>query len=314
MKRLRDVYEQLDGMTLPLDKSLAFQLLTKVDVRSAMSFAIASGGDPNYRNIMLHMRQDTIWQFWMERDLKIVNDVLGGELPGWVTMLNSEEARKNGYNPVEAPVWKNVYLWMRLVISARQYRIIEQFTAEKFPVTSRFVFVTLNELRIGSDIFDFRIEFPRFYKAVMENDELWQRLEKRPYDTSYTAQNMAVYRKELTSSRSEPSYVMSFLMRFFFENVYISTSAASDYERIIVDISNSLFTYVGPEASYIGQYKDYLWQKPAFIHLLSSPPRLIEATRIIVASCVSCNTPDAGFQCAHCDKAFCSLQCQINTH
>lgn len=61
------------------------------------------------------MNGEFIWKQWTRRDLGLVMDWLCDALPTWLTRQPV----------VDAPAWKTVYCWYRLMMCAVQYQLIE---------------------------------------------------------------------------------------------------------------------------------------------------------------------------------------------
>jgi hypothetical protein len=101
----------------------AFSILSKAEVRDAMTWVIGAVNDPRFANIAALMREENIWQYWTRRDMP---EVLGdGTLP-WQT---SEEG---------VPSWKVVYLWFRLACSFYQRFILADYQSQPEKIHGAF--------------------------------------------------------------------------------------------------------------------------------------------------------------------------------
>jgi hypothetical protein len=258
----------------------AFALLTQVEVQDAMNFAIASGGDVRFSMIVEVMRNDKIWQFWFQRDLKIVHDTK------W----------KWPFESVETPAWKTYYLWWRLVISCFQYSVLknEQILAV-YPEDSKVRFVRLNELELKTPkgeviMLDFRREYPRYITASPAYRPNYGIMR-------YQAEDLWLYSRRLWlySRREDIDDFLTFKYPSF------DGYAKDEYIKII----RAMFDSLEPSDGKFYSRSEYL----------QAPPRLITATKLLVASpCVTCDAEPRYCETTNAGNVFCSKSCQRRFH
>ena len=279
------------------DSAFTFQLLTKVDAKDAMSFAIASGNDPSYHFVADHLRHDAIWKYWMQRDLQLVFDHYDGKLPIWIFKDETQQ-----------PQWKVYYLWARLVISTYQWLVIHKPQTQRimrtYPPGSVLKYVSLNTIELAiyhSDSFvrptlmllDFRIEFPRMFREITRPG--WGATDY------YSTEDL------------------SLLNKFMPHNVFESISTrfkANQTDGGVQEIANICVLIFGHMTeSYGSNLTQMLHVNPFHKTLITHPPRMIEFTRILVgAKCAWCTSQVPAYRCGECidNRFYCNKQCLLN--
>lgn len=271
-----------------IDRNLGFQILKKVEVRDAMKFVIGVGGDKRYRKILEMMRKELIWKYWMQRDLKIIMDVLQNELPKWITV-----------NPIETvkPQWKLCYLWYRLMVGASQWYQLERLKKkdlDMYPEGSTIEYVNLNVLKLTIPketfgkaetlLLDFRKEYTRIY-PVLENE------------------NRAIkYRAKFVT------FIDTSFSLFLKNKGYVNIERGlNDYIEVLQNLANVIDIGSHPLSPFNVPYTRIRWK------LVAQFPRTPESTTLIVASniCAQCSGPDPGFKCGNeCGAKYCDKECQ----
>ena len=268
-----------------LSFELAFELLKQTEVRDAMNFAIASGNDPRVRQIKAVMEQEDIWKYWMNRDLKIIMDLLPNQqLPKWA---NLEADRQ--YNASKKPHWKLAYLWYRISVSALQWNVINNrnMSMELYPPNSTLEFMYLNTLKLtigGSSvqreevlILDFRDEFIRIYDFLKA--QRYVNIEP----TDYTYDHL------LNVFRTQSLDIRQFLSTKYTGDVKLFNLIP--YANLIESILFSITEHG----------TDPAWTDPANIRDF---PRLIEQTKILVG-CFVCDKYIPEYKCSDCNMQLC---------
>lgn len=303
MKRIK--LDDLSGGSL-FDSDYVFEVLKNVDVRDAMRAALASGNDPRWRYVIEHMRKDSIWRYWMKRDMGIVFEHANGELPIWL-------------QPGRQPSWKVYYLWMRFIIGFVQWNILCGQKMEQilmaYPPNSSIRYVTLNtmELTVVGDQFvrsdkillDFRTEFPKILALFRNPASL------RPWQTMrYPLDNLlqtSFFKPKLSlgaPSNSDRNDIAAFLKQRYkidaTPGMFVVYTEAVDY----------LLWWL--ERDTLQRFSSRNMAGEPVQSLLNSPPRAMEYTHLLLAGqiqCNMCNSHIPEMKCKHCDTYFCDTKC-----
>ena len=296
--RFNDLIKRTGGSEM--DSAFVFNMLTQVDVRDAMSAAMASGNQTLWKHVVEHMRQEAIWRYWMERDLKIVFDYKRGDLPTWIDQRYV----------TDAPKWKVYYLWMRLIIGFLQWNLLRKkwpYFIEGYPPGSTLKYVTLNTIELsptGDDFFkskpillDFRKEFKRISPRIM--NQRYQAF----LGSDYSLSSLLVV-SDVNNSRlrlNADNDVVAFFMRYkmdIFEQGFSMYSGIFDF----------LIDWLKHDST-VGRFGTSIDQKT-----LQNPPRAIEYTRILLAGriqCDGCGSHLPEMRCKRCETYFCDDKCAI---
>ena len=276
--------EALPALPANLNATVAFELLKRVDVRDAMSFSIATGNDPQVAMISHVMQHDDIWQYWFERDLKVIMDELDGS--DWLV------AHENVL--VDSPKWKVLYLWGRLLISNMQFgffRSWEPNLVHIYPPNSVIEFNYLNTFTVIVDGDRFSNEEVLHMDFREQWDRFVMKLNPRYYLVNlYNFETLVDYIPEPTD------------YRLLADKYHMVQADAEKYTNALTALYR-----------WISGYKSTL---KCHIGALSSIPRLIEKAKILVANrmCSNCeSTSNVGYRCGDCfvePTFYCSSKCQ----
>lgn len=283
MSGRRKTLEELanDGRYTFIDRNIAWTLLSQVDAQDGMKFAASYGVDSRFHSIVEVLREDTIWEFWMKRDLSIIYNGLNGR-GSW-----------NGDFSPEAPKWKTVYLWWRLVMTAYQWSIVRKYwnaTGQRRRITR------LNEIEDtytnGTFFSDFRTEFAKSFQSYS-------------LETIY---NVGIAK----GWRAVEGEFHKYIIDQFPE---ASKLASREYDAIISGFFACLMDkrYHVNGTLLFNPREFYTASDRHVTDVFSHPPRLAEETKLLVASCIVCAQP-AHFQedvPVSPPRYFCGKECQI---
>lgn len=282
-----------EGQYAFIDRNLAWILLSKVDAQDAMTFALSTGIDRRFHSIVEVLRDNTIWEFWMKRDLAIIYDG-----------LNGNGAWDGDFSPDE-PKWKTVYLWWRLVMSAYQWNALTNFWEEVikavYPEGATAKFIRLNEIELKNPnmILDFRTEFPRWAAY-------------RTYEPVYWVDSLRVFKIAPSGYFYEGDF-----RKYLVSRINMAPIAVEKYEQILEVMFSKL-----TDGMYHQGWGDFTpdiqgpyrgMKQYSIVEVLSRPPRLVEETKLLVASCIACAQP-AHFQedvSVSPPRYFCGKECQL---
>jgi len=292
-----------EGQYAFIDRNLAWILLSKVDAQDAMTFAASTGIDRRFHSLVEVLRENAIWEFWMRRDLAIVYDG-----------LNGNGAWDGDFSP-EEPKWKTVYLWWRLVMSAYQWNVLTQFWKNGietiYPEGSTIKLTRLNEIELtnpntGNMILDFRTQFPRM--LTLFNAKTYGKPE-------YSLKKLNMFHVDSPGLSRRGDFGKYLISRF-----NTAVISVEKYEEILMNMysilndnryyskSGQLFPNIQRNYNDVKQY--------GIAELFSRPPRLVEETKLLVASCIVCGHP-ARFQediPVSPPRYFCDKECQIKIY
>lgn len=275
------------------DSDYTFKLLQLVDVRDAMSTAIAGINDIFWHHVRDHMNQDAIWRYWMQRDLQLVFDHGQGNLPKWIDRKYISKA----------PKWKVYYLWMRLIMGFLQWNLFRRkmdFIVQAYPRKSTLKYVTLNTFQLNNDqLLDFRTEFNKMGAILLHPRH------QTTFGTQYSLRSLLlVSRIDISHMRmnAEENDVVAFL-----EYRY-KMDAFKQAFHVYSDIFDVLINWLTFDSG-VARFGSALDKET-----LQNPPRAIEYTRILLGGriqCDGCGSHVPEMRCKHCETYFCDAKCAI---
>lgn len=128
----------------------AFEILTKIEVRDALSLTIAVANDARFKAFRAVMQSDDVWRFWTLRDLSVVVNAFGS-------------LQKMEFNVDDRPRWKVIYLWYRLFVSALQWNIVNRIDfGDVFQDGDWWEYAYLNKVRVNGQLVDFEPLFVQY--------------------------------------------------------------------------------------------------------------------------------------------------------
>ena len=262
-----------------IPEPIAFVILSKAEVQDALTFTSSASGDLRFRVLLEVMGKDAIWKHWFERDLGIV--FVKYNVPRLWDNIQLQEG----------PPWKVYYLWWRLIISAYQWEFLQNPTIlNAYPLGSQVRHVKLNEMELITEegavmYLDFRREFLRMATTLQAFQPQFAR------DVRYSARWLWLLR----------GYQGTRFFHVKFPNTY--GNFARDLElvyremiRMFVDTDNNVFQLNRLDAS-----GGTIFQRP---------PRIVEATSLIVSSCITCGVQAQCKEKMNHDNTFCGKTCQ----
>ncbi|MDB9801232.1 zinc finger MYND domain-containing protein [Flavobacteriaceae bacterium] len=276
-------------------------LLEKVEVRDALKFVIAVGNDPRFVHIRKEMNKERIWKYWMNRDMKIVMNLIQHKLPQWATMYeNKLQIRRMVVTVPESvkPSWKLVYLWYSLVIGGLQWSIIKQHNRklrDAYPYDgiqdTKIEYMYLNTFRVSNSIqttvSDFRTQWPQMVLTFSNRRDIGEYME-------YNIHNLF--------SHAKVNYGT-----FITERYNIKTWMEIHPSINHIDALTSLYRGLEERQKYGVDKTQYNQQE------LYDFPRIIESTKILIGNniCAACGKEDSKWQCKECKSTvYCSRVCQ----
>lgn len=285
-----------------LDRALAFQILTQVEVRDAMNWAIASGGDPRFQKILALMREEDIWKFWMMRDLRVVYDVLiDQELPPWIQFNPNE---------MDRPLWKLCYLWYRIIVGAFQSAFISYVKSYE-TIDIRYVHLNVIEHRNTDDnsivYWDFRNMYNDFRGRI--SGSRYRHREYRAYSIS-----------AVTTKKRLKKFIQRFIDT---PDVMLTPNEYTALIQLAAELRRLSHTNVSRTMQ--GEFDVYWRIHSGMLKTLARFPRLYQRTKIIVADpmpaplgagigtpmelCVVCQQRESQGECAQCGAPLCGAEC-----
>ena len=287
-KRMRPTLVTLvNGYTF-IDKNIAFTLLKQVEVRDAMTFAIAAAKHPKWINIRRIMDEDRIWLEWLKRDMPaIFGD--GTRPRNYRENIENRMETAAENNKLDTPVAKTIYLWCRLAVSIWQFEIVDMYNRfveddrenKIFMGTPSFQYLNVVSFSDGD-----MMDFGDFFVSMLESDL---------YLGIVSTDQVLKWLKENRFKLYQNVGLFGFQTNFFKEKYpTMLPKKAKEYVQVQYNI-----------------LKKYL-KTGAGTFLPTTYPRLVEETRLIVASpiCAQCQQ-EATHMCAQCRTPYCSQECQV---
>jgi len=287
MKRQRSNFDTLSQFKV-FDTNLAFIFLKNADVQEALKFAAAVGVDNRFRPLLKILKENDIWEYWFERDLKIFKSLVPWKKPKDVV--------------IEAPEWKTYYLWMRLAVTCYQWVVVngyEYVWYKAYPKDAKLQILRLNEIELSLPlqppvILDFRKEFAK----IVVHSQMYLKYRSENISLKYNRDNLW-YLSGIDSTLDDD--IQQFLKvrfprmhessrKFYFDEI-------REFKRMLSGISGS---------------DGYIYS------IVSKPPRMVEETTLLVASpiipstnCSFClNQPARVFEATRQHIGYCSSKCQ----
>lgn len=281
-------------------RDILLQILSRTDVKAAMNLTLATAADSSFKTLHSLMQTEAVWKYWFERDLwwQIKNTEAfekygddGYFTPNWIVRLG-RKGRGNFWDTAEnystifknKPVWKLLYMWYALAVSAAQYVHFEKNKSRFYPSDTDAKYLGLNKILISrpnsdptEESFDSFLrksqsQFQDFmYKVLYENN-----IQYRKFDFFEKIFPSFYFKGHIKSNRRSLDENFFDLFRMFFSS---STSALDKHYYF----SNLLleFPYAFPKSS----------QRP-------------------VIACSMCDNVKPKFMCSGSKRYYCNKKCQ----
>lgn len=158
---VKNVFDRPLPANIEINIDVATLILQKAEVRDAMHFASTAG--KKALAIIRVLKRESIWKYWMRRDLGLVMDVLKEKLPDWITKNDNMASNEDGV----LPKWKLCYVWYRLLIAAYQIDFVNDInTSTKHKIEYKH----LNKVQEGNRIRGFNDVHRELYLEIEDED------------------------------------------------------------------------------------------------------------------------------------------------
>ena len=311
-KRLFMVFANLTSRDVMLN------ILTKADVKAALNLAIGTASDSRFEMLHSLMQTEELWKYWFKRDLWWqIKDTeafrRGGDhysVPQWIySIVDIEYNMDDKFLDVEEkfsdyfqdkPLWKLLYLWYALAVSAIQYDLIERMKSRTDPTNQDILNgfyeyppgAIIEYLGLNKILIKFVGESPKeqtfnsFFKRVIQSYSglKYQIL----YETGVQSNNTQFFNEIF------PSFYLKWMEPLTSDNSVFQSHS-------FLKLFRKLFSF----SSFINK------TDPMRNILLKFPYAFPKSEQRPIIACSACNQPNPKFLCGSCKKDYyCDVKCQ----